>query len=70
MEKRLGCKGVFAKVVGRFSQTDAKVTKLAKEVVKQSKVAKETSDTLRSLMISIENLGDNLIKIRNELKSW
>ena len=39
------------------------------EVAKQSKVAKETSDTLQSLMISIENLGDNLIKMRNETKS-
>ena len=37
---------MFAEVAGRFSEIDAKVTKLAKQVAQQSKFAKETCGTL------------------------
>ena len=58
-----------AKLAGRFSKTNEKITKLAVEVAKQSKAAEDTSRTLQTLMISIENLGDNLIKLRDDIKS-
>ena len=71
-EKELGVvRGkVFAEVAGRFPETDEKVTKLVEEVAKQSKATEETFGTLQTLTISIENLGDNLIKIRDNTKSW
>ena len=60
---------VSAEVSSRFVQTDENIIKLAEEMAKQSKGAEETSDTLQSLMISVENLGHNLIKMRNVMKS-
>ena len=52
-------------VAVKLSQIGQKVTKLSEELAQQSKTAKDTASTLQALMVSIENLGNN-IKKRNE----
>ena len=61
---------VNAKVAGKLSETEKGATKLTEELAKQTKRAKDSSTTLHELMVSIANLGENMIKMSNELSFW
>ena len=53
---------VSAKVTVKLSATEEKITKLNEEVAKLSKSTASNSSTLEDIMVSIENLGDNMVK--------
>ena len=52
---------VSAEVGKKLSANEEQIAKLNEELNIQSKVATNTSSTLQDLMVSIENLGDDII---------
>ena len=61
---------VNAKVAGKLAETENRVTELTEELAKQTKGAEDKSTTLHELMVSIANLGKNMIKMSHKLSFW
>ena len=61
---------VTAHVTVKLSHTKSKVTDLKAEMFKQAEAAKDTSDTLQDLLVSITNLMGNVSKMQEERIFW
>ena len=57
-------------VTNKLSALEKQIAHLNEELAKQSKAATYNSSTFQDLMVSIENLGDNMVKMSNKLSFW
>ena len=61
---------ISPEVTKKISATEQKITTLNEELVKQSKATTDNSSTLHDLMVSIENLSSDVVKMNSELSYW
>ena len=61
---------VSEEVATKLFATEEKNVKLNEELVKQSKVVADNSNTLQKLIVIVKNLGDNMVKMSKEICYW
>ena len=54
----------------RFDAQEHRITKLSDTVFESQKVAQTNAETLHSLLVSIENLGENVKNMQEEMVAW
>ena len=60
----------MSEVTNRLFATGQKVTQLFGKIERQNKSISKNAETLRDLLVGIENLGDTLKKINEEMDYW
>ena len=54
----------------RFDAQEDRITNLSETVLESQKTAQTNAETLHSLLVSIENLGENVKNIQEEMVAW
>ena len=57
-------------VTEKLTVSDKKVEELTETVKGQQKTITDTAELLRDLMVNIENLGDNMKNLQEEVAHW
>ena len=61
---------LLKEVAHKLSGSEQKIEVLTQYVVEQKKIAKDTNELLKDLMMGIENMSDNMKNMQKEMDYW